>query len=131
MKDEMSKTVYEQHTELFDYLRFRYPNIVEVSKQVYTTQQLDLAVGATSGCSVHWIKRSNHPSSATERRAGMYLQQRAANAQKASAAAPAAAPVTSSGAATMVLVSVPDEAKAKADLLFSMLRTINCEVVDF
>ena len=64
-----------------------------------------------------------------ERRAGEYLK-RIANGQP-SIAQPALAPVVSGQSASMFMISVPEVAKAKADMLFNMLRNIGCEIVDF
>ena len=120
-------TLYQQHHLVFDTLKNRFPNIFALSQIVWTPGQMDDAVGASRNCTLHWIKGENPPSGATERRAGVYLH------EKAQGPRPVQSPAATvpNPEASMFLISVPEGSKAKATMLLSMLRNINCEVVDF
>ena len=121
------KTLYDHYPELFDGFYHKFPNVVNVSKVVTTINDMDDAIGASRGCTLHWIKGNNIPGTASERRAGVYLR------EKAQGPMPVPTPATTAPnpEASMFLVSVPEGSKAKAAMLISMLRNINCEVVDF
>ena len=120
------KSLYDHYPKLFDGFYLKFPNVVNVAKQVTTIADMDEAIGASRGSTLHWIKGNNIPGTASERCAGVYLRNKA---QGPSASATAAA--VSNPEASMFLISVPEGSKAKATMLLSMLRNINCEVVDF
>lgn len=128
------KTMYEKHQAVFDRLKDKWPNITAVSKVTTSIDDMDIAVGSVSGgCVAHWIRGDNDPGGGSENRAGNYLKS-IANNHQATVAAPAAvvaAPVAPAQTAAMYMISVPQSAKLKADMLLNMLRNINCEVVDF
>ena len=127
---EQKPTLYQQNQALFDTFKDRFPNIVAVSKITTNLLQMDEAIGSSGGgCARKWIVGDNNPGGGSERRAGEYLK-RIANGQ-ASITQPAVAPVASGQSASMFIISVPEAAKAKADMLFNMLRNIGCEIVDF
>ena len=127
---EQKPTVYQQNQAIFDSFKDRFPNIVALSKVTTNLLQMDEAVGSTGGgCARKWVAGDNNPGSGSERRAGEYLK-RIANGQP-SIAQPAVAPVASGQSASMFIISVPEVAKAKAEMLLNMLRNIGCEVVDF
>lgn len=127
---EQKPTTYQQNQAIFDSLNDRFPNIVALSKITTSLLQMDEAVGSSGGgCARKWVAGDNNPGSGSERRAGEYLR-RIANGQP-SIAQPAVAPVVSGQSASMFIISVPEAAKAKADMLFNMLRNIGCEIVDF
>lgn len=117
---------YEQHPDVFDGLKGRFPNIFAVSKIVFSEMEMSEAVGGSRSCADHWAKRRNEPGSGSERRAGQYLL-RLANGQTAAPEVKPAPPVS----AAMFMVSVPESAKVKADMLMNMMRNIGCEIVDF
>ena len=121
------KSLYDLYPELFEGLYHKFPNVVNLSKVMTTINDMDDAIGASRGCTTHWIKRDNIPSAASERRAGVYLR------EKAQGPMPVPTPATTAPnpEASMFLISVPEGSKAKATMLISMLRNINCEVVDF
>jgi hypothetical protein len=124
------KTMYEKHQAVFDRLKDKFPNIAAVSKVTTSIEDMDTAVGSVGGgCVAHWIRGDNDPGGGSENRAGSYLKS-IANNHQAPVAAPAATVVPAQTAA-MYMISVPQSAKAKADMLLNMLRNINCEVVDF
>lgn len=122
---------YEQYPDVFDGLKGRFPNIFAVSKIVFSEMEMSEAVGGSRSCADHWAKRRNEPGSGSERRAGQYLL-RLANSQTAvpETAVPEVKPAPPVSAA-MFLVSVPESAKVKADMLMNMMRNIGCEIVDF
>ena len=119
------KTLFDYYPEIFSKFTAKFPNIVEASKTVNMIHELEDAIGASRGCVSHWIRGSNAPGMGTERRAGAYLRFR----QNNPIATPAA--TAPNPEASMFLISVPEGSKAKAAMLISMLRNINCEVVDF
>jgi len=120
------KTLYDLYPALFEGLYHKFPNVANLSKVMTTINDMDDAIGASRGCTLHWIKGDNIPSGASERRAGVYLREKV---QGPSASAPAA--TVPNPEAYMFLISVPEGSKAKATMLLSMMRNINCEVVDF
>jgi hypothetical protein len=122
---EMSKmkTLYDHYPELFDNFYHKFPNVVNVSKVVTTINDMDDAIGASRGCTLHWIKGNNIPGTASERRAGVYLRDKVQG--------PKSTEKDPNPEASMFLVSVPEGSKAKAAMLLSMMRNIDCEVVDF
>ena len=125
MKDQ-EKSVYEQYPDIFDEFKKRFPNIFALSKVMVGTSQMNDAMGASHGCVEHWVNRRNEPGGGSERWAGQYLL-RFANSQSAAPEVKPAQPVS----ASMFLVSVPESAKVKADMLMNMMRNIGCEIVDF
>jgi hypothetical protein len=125
---EKNLTLYQQHHVVFDTLKNRFPNIFALSQIVRTVAQMDDAVGSLGGgCSIKWIRGNNVPGMGSERRAAAYLW-RLANDQPS---LPAMEPAPATKLASMFLISVPENAKAKAEMLLNMLRNIGCEVVDF
>ena len=118
---------YEQHPDVFDSLKGRFPNIFALSKVVFSELEMSHAVGASRSCADHWVKRRNTPSRGSELRAGQYLL-RMANSQPA---VPEVKPAPSASSASMFMISVPESAKVKADMLMNMMRNIGCEIVDF
>jgi len=72
---------YEQHPDVFDSLRGRFPNIFALSKIVFSELEMSEAVGSSRSCADHWVKRRNEPGSGSELRAGQYLL-RMANSQQ-------------------------------------------------
>ena len=125
---EKNLTLYQQHHVVFDTLKNRVPNIFALSKIVFTIQQMDQAIGsAGGGTCIKWVRGANIPGSGSERRAQEYLL-RIANDQPSLLAVKAVLPVEQ---ASMFLISVPENAKAKTAMLLNMLRNIGCEVVDF
>lgn len=121
------KSLYDHYNTLFDSFYHKFPNVVNLSKLVTTINDMDDAIGASRGCTLHWIKGDNIPSGASERRAGVYLREKAL----APMPVPTPAATAPNPEASMFLISVPEGSKAKAAMLISMLRNINCEVVDF
>ena len=117
------KSLYDHYSTLFDSFYHKFPNVVNVSKLVTTLADMDEAIGASRGCTLHWIKGNNIPGTASERRAGVYLRDKVQG--------PKSAEKVPNLEGSMFLVSVPEGSKAKAAMLISMLRNINCEVVDF
>jgi hypothetical protein len=125
---EKNLTLYQQHHVVFDTLKNRFPNIFALSQIVWTPSQMDDAVGSLGGgCSIKWIRGNNVPGMGSERRAAAYLRQ-LANDQPS---LPAIEPVPAVKPASMFLISVPENAKAKAEMLLNMLKNIGCEVVEF
>lgn len=119
-------SVYEKYPDIFDEFKKRFPNIFALSKVMVNTSQMNDAMGASHGCVEHWVNRRNEPGGGSERRAGQYLI-RLENSQPAASEVKPAPPVS----ASMFLVSVPESAKVKADMLMNMMRNIGCEIVDF
>lgn len=117
---------YEQHPDVFDSLKGRFPNIFALSKIVFSKLEMSHAVGSSRSCADHWVKRRNEPGSGSELRAGQYLI-RLANSQQAVPEVKPAPPMS----ASMFMISVPEGAKVKADMLMNMMRNIGCEIVDF
>ena len=121
------KTLYDLYPELFEGLYHKFPNVANLSKVMTTINDMDDAIGASRGCTLHWIKGDNIPSGASERRAGFYLREKVQGPKPV----PSPAATIPNPEASMFLISVPEGSKAKATMLLSMMRNINCEVVDF
>ena len=98
------KSLYDLYPELFEGLYHKFPNIANLSKVMTTLADMDDAMGASRGCTMHWIKRDNIPSGASERRAGVYLR------EKAQGPMPVPTPATTAPnpEASMFLISVPE-----------------------
>lgn len=122
------KSVYEQYPDIFDEFKKRFPNIFALSKVMVNTSQMNDAMGASRGCVEHWVNRRNEPGSGSERRAGKYLVRMSDDRPAQAVTEVKPAPPVS---ASMFLVSVPESAKVKADMLMNMMRNIGCEIVDF
>lgn len=123
---EKNLTLYQKHHVVFDAFKNRFPNIFALSKIVFTPQQMDQAIGSV-GTSIKWVRGDNMPGGGSERRAQEYLLRNAKD-QPSFLAVKAVLPVEQ---ASMFLISVPENAKAKTAMLLNMLRNIGCEVVDF
>ena len=117
------KTLYDLYPEVFEGLYHKFPNVANLSKVMTTINDMDDAIGASRGCTLHWIKGNNIPGTASERRAGVYLRDKVQG--------PKSTEKDPNPEASMFLVSVPEGSKAKAAMLLSMMRNIDCEVVDF
>ena len=121
-------SMYEQHPDVFEAFKDKFPSIYTLSQMTFSERELDLIVAKSLGAVHHWLEGKT-ASKRTENRARQYLE----NLNN-----PPAQPVlqlvqTTKPKPEMVtfMVNVPADYLEKWQTLSDILKTKGCQVAAF
>jgi len=146
MNQTFKKTLYEQHSEVFETFRDKWPYIYLATTICYDIKQLDAIVGSKrGGASYHWLK-GKPASLRSERNARLYFEnlnhppvQPKLNLQLVPKGAPAPEPEPEPEPVAVVakpepltfMVDVPAEYMEKWQALVDIIQKRGCKVAAF